>query len=262
MATRVLSSTSLVLALMVAVAIAAPDAQRGTAPPAAKPAGPIPRAPDGKPDLTGVWTPRGPGGETERKLLEQLERLYTPAAVTAMGNMGESDDPLLRCLPYGVPRTIASPPWPFQIVQRPGMVVVLTEYYHAFRLVPTDGRPHSADILPTYFGDSVARWEGDTLVVDVTGFNDKTWLADARDRPTPTSKGRWPHSDALHVVERWRLVDADTLEYQATVEDPKMLSGRWTTPTITARRTPVVKIGEGMCFDTTTYSLTESGQKR
>ena len=224
---------------------------------------PIPRTPDGKPDFTGVWTPRGPGGEAERKILAQLENLYKPEAVKAMGDMGETDDPLLRCMPYGVPRHVASSPWPFQIVQRPGMVVVLTEYYHAWRLIPYgDGVKHGEDIIPTYFGDSVARWDGDTLVVDVTGFNDKTWLADGRDKPTPNSKGRWPHSDALHVVERWRAIDADTIEYEAIVEDPKMLTGPWTTPKITARRTPVARIGEGMCFDTTTYSLTESGRQK
>jgi len=139
--------------------------------------------------------------------------------------------------------------------------VVLTEYYHAFRLIPTDGSPHPADVLPTYFGDSTGRWDGDTLVVDVTGFNGKTWLADARDRPTPASRGVWLHSDALHVVERWRMTDGNTIEYQAVVTDPKMLSGPWTTPRVTLRRLPLTKIGEGMCFDTTTYDLTQ-GDKR
>jgi len=137
-----------------------------------------------------------------------------------------------------------------------GTMLVLTEYYHAFRIIPTDGSSHPPDALPTYFGDSVARWDGDTLVVDITGFNGKTWLADARDRPTPTSRGAWIHSDALHVVERWRMVNADAIEYQAIVEDPKMLTGPWTAPTVTLRRQQQIKkIGEGMCFDTTTYDL-------
>ena len=233
----------------------------------AQTARPIVRTPDGKPDLTGVWVPRGPGNAAEMKILGQLETLYTPEAITAMGDMGESDDPLLRCLPYGVPRSTASSPWPFQIVQHPGMVVVLTEYYHAFRLIPYgDNLTHSPDVIPTYFGDSVARWDGDTLVVDVTALNDKTWLADGRDHPTPASKGRWPHSDALHVVERWHAVDGDTVEYEATVEDPKMLSGPWTTPKITAHRSMDQKIGEGICYpDTqalTTYSLANEGKSK
>ena len=115
-------------------------------------------------------------------------------------------------------------------------------------------------MLPTYFGDSAGRWEGDTLVVDVAGFNDKTWLADARDRPTPTSRGVWLHSDAMQVVERWRMVDADTLQYQAVVTDPQMLTGPWTTPTRTLKRQPFKKIGEGMCFDTTTYDLAQGAK--
>jgi hypothetical protein len=254
------------LAALVLLTMSVRDVDAQNPPSATKPAGPIVRGADGKPDLTGVWTPRGPGNAIEMRILGELERLYKPEAVKAMGDMGETDDPLLRCVPYGVPRSTASSPWPFQIVQHPGMMVVLTEYYHGFRLVPYgEGLKHSEDIIPTYFGDSIARWDGDTLVVDVTGFNDKTWLADGRDHPTPQSKGRWPHSDALHVVERWRAVDGDTIEYEATVEDPKMLSGPWTTAKITARRTAVAKIGEGICYPdtlaTTTYSLTQSGKK-
>ena len=224
----------------------------------------VQRLSDGKPDLTGVWTPRGPGGDIERAALAALEDLYTPAALKEIGNLGEEDDPLLRCVPYGVPRSTASSPWPFQIVQHPGYVVVLTEYYHSFRIIPYgDGLKHSPDIIPTYFGDSVARWDGDTLVVDVTGLNNETWLADGRDKPRPTSKGRWPHSDALHVTARWRVVDADTIQYQAVVEDPKMLSGPWTTPLITARRTAgVQKIGEGICADTFTLTLAASGRNK
>lgn len=225
--------------------------------PARTPAGPAPRLPDGKPDMTGVWEP-APDDATG---LAELDKLYTPAARAKMQGLSDPDDPLYRCLPYGVPRNIVSSPWPFQIVQRPDMMVVLTEYYHGFRLIPTDGSPHPDAMLPTYFGDSAGRWEDDTLVVDLAGFNDKTWLADARDRPTPDSPGVWMHSDALHVVERWRMVDNDTIEYQAVVEDPQMLSGPWTTPMKILQRQPFKKIGEGMCFDTTTYDLTQTGPR-
>jgi hypothetical protein len=262
-ATRLVSASLAGLLVGAFMAVLPPHTAAQAARAPARPAGPVQRLPDGKPDLTGVWTPRGPGGEIERTSLAKLESLYTPAALREMGDLGESDDPLLRCIPYGVPRATASSPWPFQIVQHPGYVVVLTEYYHSFRIIPYgDGLRHSEDIIPTYFGDSVARWDGDTLVVDVTGLNAQTWLADGRDKPTPTSKGRWPHSDALHVTERWRAVDGDTIEYQAVVEDPKMLSGPWTTPLITARRTPVQKIGEGICSDSFTYTLAASGKDK
>src|SRR5436190_4379287 len=261
---RTVFSSIAALACLALLAIHVGSAAAQNPPNATKPAGPIVRGPDGKPDLTGVWTPRGPGNAVEMRILGELERLYKPEAVKAMGDMGETDDPLLRCVPYGVPRSTASSPWPFQIVQHPGMMVVLTEYYHSFRIIPYgDGLKHSPDIIPTYFGDSVARWDGDTLVVDVTGLNNETWLADGRDKPRPTSKGRWPHSDALHVIERWRVIDADTIQYQAVVEDPKMLSGPWTTPLITAKRTPgVQKIGEGICSDSFTLTLAASGRKK
>ena len=251
-------TASLVLAIVLVVTAASTwqAAQQQQNPAATKAAGPVPRLSDGKPDLTGVWAPAPGGGDG----LAQLEKLYNQKAQARIQQLGEADDPLLRCLPYGVPRAVVSSPWPFQIVHRQGMMVVLTEYYHAFRLIPTDGSPHAPDVLPTYFGDSAGRWAGDTLVVDVTGFNDKTWLADARDRPTPTSRGVWLHSDAMTVIERWRLVDADTLEYQAVVTDPQVLTGPWTTPTRTLKRQPFKKIGEGMCFDTTTYDLAQGGK--
>ncbi len=254
-ATSIAVSVAVGIALVVAAVSTLEGAQQSNA--AAKPAaGPAPRLADGKPDMTGVWAPAPGGGDG----LAELEKLYNAAAQARIQKLGEADDPLLRCLPYGTPRAVVSSPWPFQIVQRQGMMVVLTEYYHGFRLIPTDGSPHPPDMLPTYFGDSAGRWEGETLVVDVAGFNDKTWLADARDRPTPTSRGVWLHSDALRVVERWRMVDADTLEYQAVVTDPQLLTGPWTTPTRTLRRQPFTKIGEGMCFDTTTYDLAQSGK--
>jgi len=195
----------IVVALLIAVPMAA-SAQ-------------VPRLSDGKPDMTGVFTPRGPGGQIEREALAKLEGLYTPAAVKEMGDLAEPDDPLLRCVPYGVPRSTASSPWPFQIIQHPGYVVVLTEYYHSFRIIPYgDGLTHSPDIIPTYFGDSVARWDGDTLVVDVTGFNDKTWL---------TGAGTF-HSEDLHITERSTRVDKDQINYEVTMEDPGVLTKPWT----------------------------------
>ena len=179
----------------------------------AKPAGPVPRLTDGKPDMTGVWAPAPGGGDG----LAELEKLYNQKAQARIQQLGEADDPLLRCLPYGVPRAVVSSPWPFQIVQRQGMMVVLTEYYHAFRLVPTDGSPHAADVLPTYFGDSAGRWEGDTLAVDGTGFNDKTWLA---------GTGTF-HTDALHTIERFTRVDKDQINYEVTMEDPNVFTKPW-----------------------------------
>lgn len=214
----------------------------------------IPRAPDGKPDLTGVWL----GASTNDYNHGELLPLYQPWARKQMDALSEKDDPTLRCMPYSYPRAITTP-HPIQIVQHhnPGVVVVLTETLHSFRVIPTDGRPHPADVMyPTYQGDSVGRWDGDTLVVDVVGFNDKTWLVDGREEPSG-----WVHSDALHVVERWRLVDANTLEYVATVEDPKVLTGPWTQTPMRVKRAPFNKVFEAACLDTTTYSLAAAAAK-
>jgi hypothetical protein len=114
-----------------------------------------------------------------------------------------------------VPR-VTYMPFPFQILQRPGYVVFLFEYQHNHRIVPTTPRTHLEDI-DFYLGDSAGRWEGDTLVIDVTNLNDKTWLDSARHT----------HSDALHVVERYTRTGPDTISYEATIEDAKTYSRPW-----------------------------------
>ena len=105
----------------------------------------------------------------------------------------------------------------FQIVQNPGLVVMAWEFMNAFRIIPTDGRPHIPASIKLFQGDSVGRWEGGTLVVDTTNQNDRTWLDTAGNI----------HSDAIHVVERFTLADANTIRYEATIEDPKAYTGPW-----------------------------------
>jgi hypothetical protein len=122
------------------------------------------------------------------------------------------------CLMSGVPR-ISARPLPFQIVQTPGLMVFLYETHHAFRIIPTDGRPHPDDAEPSFLGDSVAHWEGDTLVVDVTSFNTKTWLAGVGTI----------HSEQLHVTERYTRDSYDTIRYDVTMEDPEVFSKPWNT---------------------------------
>jgi hypothetical protein len=136
-----------------------------------------------------------------------------------------------------------------QIIQKPGFAFVFTEAYSTVRIIPTTGRPHTAEqfLFPSHLGDSTARWEGDTLVVDVISFNGEGWLASGQDRSSSASTGVWLTSAAMHVVERWRRVDADTLEYQATVEDPQMLTMPWETPVVTFRRQATDSIEEALC---------------
>jgi len=204
----------------------------------------------GEPDLAGVWkaTPLGADSERDTFDLATLEGLYTPEARARMTELSARDDPTMRCAPPAFPRA-AMLGHAVQIIQSPGFAFVFTEAYPVFRSIPTTGRPHTAEqyLYPTFMGDSTARWEDDTLVVDVISFNGEGWLASSQDKPTNTSTGIWLSSDALHVVERWRRIDADTLEYQATVEDPQMLTSSWESPTVTFERQSVDRIEEVIC---------------
>lgn len=146
-------------------------------------------------------------------------------------------DPVFQCFPPGVPR-IYLYNFPVQIVQIPGQVLMLFEYDHFVRRIYTDGREHDPNSGPLWMGDSVGKWDGDTLVVDTASFNDKTLI----DRV-----GR-PHSDALHVVERIRRIDAKFLEIAFTIEDPKAYTKPWGTKLIFESK-PDWKIMEQICED-------------
>ena len=125
-------------------------------------------------------------------------------------------DPHIRALLDGVPRNNYVP-GEMQILQVPGAVVILYESNHSYRVIPLDGRPHPPAPVKLWMGDSRGRWEGNTLVVDVTNFNEETWL---------DSHGSF-HSDALHVVERWTPAGPDRIDYSVTLEDPKMFTRPW-----------------------------------
>ena len=203
----------------------------------------VPRASGGKPDLTGVWQPgstragtweeansgTGLGGTgadpTAPAVLSSAERQtregapYQPWAakkVLESFNNRAVDDPTAQCLPAGVPRVNSVGLFPVQIVQTPQQVVILYEYMNVFRVIPLNAK-HPEDLEPSYMGDSVGRWEGDTLVVDVTGFNDRTWLIGA---------GTF-HTEALHVTERYTRVSSDRIDYEAVMEDPNVLTKPW-----------------------------------
>jgi len=132
-----------------------------------------------------------------------------------------SNDPVYGCFPPGLPRIYLHPK-PIEIVQLPDEVVMMFEYDRLVRHIYTDGRPHDEFLdPPLWMGDSVGKWDGDTLVIDVIGFNDKTWL----------DRIGHPHSEALHVVERLRRVNHDTLSDDITIEDPKAYTKSWTVQT-------------------------------
>jgi hypothetical protein len=212
---------------------------------------PIPRTADGKPDLSGVWqgggvslygepgqskAPAAPPPVNPPPKREPLP--YQSWAETKTKTFTAADDPTLRCLLPGVPR-ITSMPMPFEIVETPKEIVITYESFHAFRIIPiNDKLQHPTDLVPTWMGDSVARWDGDTLVVDATGFNDKTWLS---------GTGSF-HSEDLHVVEHFTLNSDDTITYTATVTDPKVLTKPWTTGAL-LRRPPNTRVEEYECIE-------------
>jgi hypothetical protein len=159
-----------------------------------------------------------------------------------------TNDPVFKgCHPPGVPRVYLHP-FPFQIVNVPGRgVVILYEYDHLVRHVYTDGRGHETATGPTWMGDSIGRWEGDTLVVETTGFNDRTWI----------DRRGLPHSEDLKVTERFRRVDQDTLQIDVTVEDARAYSKPWTFQLRYTRRPPQWRILELVCEDDATFTPLE-----
>ena len=174
---------------------------------------PAPRTADGHPDLSGYWkgtrdtVPTGNIG----KDLPGLKLPLTPAGEAALQhNLTATIDPESLCIIGGLPRHNASG-LPFEVLQGPTKLVFLY-FYSYYRLIPMDGRKHSADPDPSFFGEEVGRWEGDTLVIDSVGFKDeKVWIDENAN----------PHSDALHVVERWTRPDLEHIHVDTLIEDPK-----------------------------------------
>ena len=182
--------------------------------PKAKP-GPTPRTPDGKVDFSGLWSPdRNFIYDINDALAKGSELPIQPWAEKLARERLSKDDPEALCLPTGVPRQA---PYPWRIVQSATHMYFLFEgNIHSYRQIFLDGRKHPADPNPTWYGHSIARWEGDTLVVDSVGFNDKFWFDFAGH----------PHTEKLHVIERYRRPDSERLEYETTIDDP----GAYTKP--------------------------------
>jgi hypothetical protein len=170
--------------------------------------------PAGPPDLNGVWSaPFTP--DISKALGHQPP--FTPYGAARFAKEDEIDDPLTKCLPIGPARGIQAGIMPFQIVQTPSVFTILFENQHTFRIIHTDGRSHPKDLDPTWFGDSIGKWEGDTLVVDTVGLDDRTWLDTAGHE----------HSDQLHLVERFQKVDGNNINWAVTFEDAKYFTEPW-----------------------------------
>ena len=226
-----------------------------------------PRTADGRPDMQGYWRDRltngfavegvtkddphsrnavqaatvGPGmivDPPDRKIP------YQPWAA-AIGRNGENlkkyIDPHGRCGLHAPPRNVEVSPI-YQLLQPAGepYLVWLLEEIHEYRVIPTDGRPHIGKDVKLCGGDAVGRWEGDTLVVDVTNLNGYTWLDDA---------GNF-YTDAAHKVERWTMIDPDTIHYLVTIEDPKAYTRPWTMSWALERiQEPWIELFEEACWE-------------
>jgi hypothetical protein len=181
--------------------------------------GPVPRLPDGKPDLTGPWMWGGSNADIEEDGgLKPGELPLLQWAKELRDSRTPADEPYISCLPMGVPR-MNPYPWKFAMTttsKGTTHIYILHETGDAgaHRVVYMDGRKHPDDLLPSWFGHSIGRWDGDTLVIDTVGYNDKFWL---------DSRGT-PHTEQMHTVERWTRINYGTLVNEFTLDDPGAFS--------------------------------------
>ena len=199
---------------------------------------PAPRAAHGKPDLSGVWQVEPTPAEEMKRVIGDLssdsalgdnssafskylvnilldfkpeETPLRPEFAHVVSERRGKETPLTRCLPIGIPADDLLP-GPFKIIQMPGLTLIRNEYENTFRQIYTDGRKAPADPEPLWLGYSVGKWERDTFIVDTVGFNDRSWL---------DGMGH-PHSESLHLTERFHRRDFGHLDVEVTIDDPKV----------------------------------------
>jgi hypothetical protein len=217
----------------------------------------------GVPDLTGAWVPMGAGRGADPKLApppagpivlkpayakDYEARRAADAEATRRGEPPASDAVL--CMPYGMPRMMAVASYPVEILQTPGQITIVTEAFSEVRRVFLDQPQMPIDeVPPGYYGHSVGRWEGDTLVVDTVGIKESV----------PGYNGM-PHSSQMRITERIRLVTPDVLHNQITIADPVVLE-KPVVYTLTYRRMPGYKMVEFICENNREY-VDENGRVR
>ena len=211
---------------------------------------PVPRMPDGKPDLSGPWVGGGSNNDIEADAgLKPGSFPLQPWARALKVKRREEDEPYLYCTPMSVPRVN---PYPWRFVQSytssgRSTIYVIHENGDAgaVRQIFMDGRKHPEDPLPTWWGHSIGRWDGDTLVIDTVGYNDKFWF---------DSMGT-PHTEKLHTIERWTRINYGTMTNEITLEDP----GAFTRPItlkFTARAVPPGhELMEFVCTENNQYGV-------
>jgi hypothetical protein len=215
-----------------------------------------PRNPDGTPNMNGAWNPFTANGSQNIEdfagsqfLGPQVTLIVDPPdgkvpylsqwANQRQDNWDHYIDPLGTCYITGVPRQTFAPRG-IAIIQAPKVFAMAGEFAHQYRVIPTDNSPHIGDSIRLLMGDSRGHWEGNTLVVDTTNLTDSTWLS---------ISGHF-HSDALHVTERFTLVDANTILYETTLTDPKVFRQPWTMAMPIIRFEQGHEVLEEPCFET------------
>jgi len=226
------------------------------------PGGPPPRMSDGHVDLSGVWFP-GPTGKANAWSVVPEQRAkedpipFQPWAEAKYKSFTRVDLELgsanVNCSPVGTPGMFTDNAYVHQIDTKPGQLIHLIENNNRWRVIHTDGRPHKKpeDLEPLFNGDETAHWEGDTLVIDSISIDERTWIRDG-----------WFHSDQLHVIERLRRPSLNYLEYQFTIEDPKVLTAPYKVPTQTLQRAPLDQIMELTCANLDSAALMDAAAKQ
>jgi hypothetical protein len=214
-----------------------------------------PRNPDGTPNMNGAWNPITANGSQNIEdfagdafLGRQISIIVDPPdgkvpylpqwANKRQDNWDHYIDPIGSCFYTGVPRQVYGPRGQ-AFIQAPGLFAIVSEFAHQYRTIPTDNSPHIGDSLRLYMGDSRGRWEGNTLVVDTTNLTDRTWLS---------ISGHF-HSEALHVTERFTLIDPDVILYETTLVDPKVFRQPWTMAMPLVRFEKGHEVWEEPCFE-------------
>jgi hypothetical protein len=200
------------------------------------PGGPTPRLADGRPDFSGLWLPNSAGQgvsgrygvdpaaqrQFDPAVTPEERPSFRPSAAARIASMTPTELELskssVNCMPRGVPAIWLQNPYGTQLVHKPGLLVQLFEVLNNFRVINTDGRPLPEYPEPLFHGNSSARWEGDTLVVESVAFDERTYIM----------PNGWFHSDELRVTERYSRPSMNYLIVQVTVEDPQVLTKPWT----------------------------------